>query len=344
MRYLPNKSGRKHHAKVLTVTMPTSLFSHLNDRELLSETIVAAKVEKAATLKLLDYLYEIDLRRLYAHHHYGSLFEYVVKELKFSEPAASERVSAVRLMCSVPETKPLLANGSLTLTNAAQIQRYIKTEEKVSNKKISVTEKQRVVNACLNQSKRAVEKMLFANQSEPAKIRSQEKIKSVNELSTELKFIVQDSVIQKISDLKDLIGEKSLAEIFELGLDAVLFHEKKKRGQTQQPAPEKQKILKTQPAGNSPPLTKQVHKVSTVPAAKSRFIPINFKRVIYARSQGRCEYMNTATHKRCEGKYRLQIDHVKPLALGGLTELENLRHLCQAHNLRAAKEMGIGLK
>lgn len=136
------------------MTKTTSLFSHISDHELLNETLAAAKIEKAATLKLLDYLYEVDVRRLYAHQHYGSLFEYLVKELGFSEPAASERVSAFRLMRAVPETKSLLENGSLSLTNAAQIQRFIKTEEKVCNEKFTACQKDSVVQACLNQSKR----------------------------------------------------------------------------------------------------------------------------------------------------------------------------------------------
>lgn len=52
--------------------------------------------------------------------------------------------------------------------------------------------------------------------------------------------------------------------------------------------------------------------------------------------------MNATNQKRCESRYRLQIDHIKPIALGGKTEIKNLRHLCQAHNLRMAAEMGNG--
>ena len=280
-------------------------FSHLTDRELLSQTLTAAKSERAAALKLLDYLVEVDLRRLYAHHHYGSVFEYLVKELGFSESAASERGSAVRLMRSVVE-------------------------------------------ACLNQSKREVEKVLLSKHSEPAKLLLREKTKTVTETSTELKFIVHDDVLVKISDLKNLIGDESLAKIFERGLDAALFQERKKRGYlpktTATNRTKKATQVKTQPAGKvSVKITEDKKHNQSALSRTSRFIPQEFKRIIYARSQGQCEFVNRANLRRCESRFRLQIDHVKPLALGGRTEAQNLRHLYQAHNLRMAKEMGIGL-
>lgn len=209
------------------MTKPKSVFSHLNDGELLTETELSAKIKKAATLKLLDYLFEVDLRRLYAHLHCGSLFEYLVKEMEFNEPAASERVAAVRLMRAVPETKPLLENGSLTLTNAAQIQRFIKTEEKAHKEKLSDSTKQSVVHACLNQSKREVEKVLLAKLSEPARVLVSEKTKSVTATSTELKFIVSEDVMMKLTELKNVIGEQSLAQILERGIDLALIQEKK---------------------------------------------------------------------------------------------------------------------
>ncbi len=73
----------------------------------------------------------------------------------------------------------------------------------------------------------------------------------------------------------------------------------------------------------------------------SRFIPIQMKRAIFARSKGQCEYLAPNTLARCPSKAHLQIDHVIPLAVGGKTELKNLRHLCPAHNLKAAQMAGI---
>jgi 5-methylcytosine-specific restriction endonuclease McrA len=35
----------------------------------------------------------------------------------------------------------------------------------------------------------------------------------------------------------------------------------------------------------------------------------------------------------------LQVDHITPLALGGTSVAENLRVLCQAHNIHAAVQV-----
>ena len=144
------------------------IFYSLNDTELLNLTLHAAKTEKGATLALLDYLVEIDTRRLYATvNACSSLFNYLVKELGFSHPAASERVNTVRLIRAVPPVKEHLKTGNLTLTSAAQIQHFVNAEEKVYPKGRAVTaeKKHEVVEACLGKSKREVEKTLFEKHS-----------------------------------------------------------------------------------------------------------------------------------------------------------------------------------
>ena len=101
-----------------------------SNTELWNQTKIVAQNEKAATLILLDYLAEVELRRLFAERAYSSLFEFVVRELGYSESQASERISAMRLIREVVEVKDLIQTGDLTLTTASQIQRFLKTEKK----------------------------------------------------------------------------------------------------------------------------------------------------------------------------------------------------------------------
>jgi hypothetical protein len=170
---------------------------------------------------------------------------------------------------------------------------------------------------------------------------------------TELKFIVNEVILQKLAELKNLIGDQSLAKIFELSLDAKLLSERKKRGHTSETtkpetnAPRKSvQILKTspsktQPAGECANQTQNLKVIDFTNARFSRYIPIHLKRIVFQRSNGQCEYIDPTTQKRCDCKFRLQIDHVRPIALGGKTSRSNLRSLCSAHNLRMAREMGI---
>jgi hypothetical protein len=341
----------------------------LKDQELLHLTLAAAANEKSATLILLDCLVEVDVRKLYCTvNAYSSLFEYCVKELALSEPAAAERVNAVRLMKSVPEVKSHLAEGRLTLTSAAQIQRFVRTEEKISIKnkiaKPSVHTKKTWVDACLDQSKREVERTLFSKQSEPARQLDHERIKWMGPDQNEIRFIAEDKTVQKINRVKELLGEKSLEAIFDQALGLLIAKEEIKRGMNQ-PATKTETTRTTQlkktakllteeqPVEKQPiekqPIEKQLAAelpTSEIPNLKlsnphskstdSRYISIELKRAVFQRSQGTCEYIHAKTGSRCQSKYRLNIDHVYPFALGGKTEFKNLRHLCFQHNQRAA--------
>ena len=64
----------------------------------------------------------------------------------------------------------------------------------------------------------------------------------------------------------------------------------------------------------------------------SRYVPVNLKRAVWSRDQGRCGYVDPKTGRRCNSTYALELDHAVPYAKGGLTELGNLRLRCRAHN------------
>jgi len=59
---------------------------------------------------------------------------------------------------------------------------------------------------------------------------------------------------------------------------------------------------------------------------QSRYIPREIKFQLWKRYQGRCSI--------CQSNYALQVDHIKPIAVGGETILENLRLLCRNCNQR----------
>ena len=253
----------------------------LNDAELLTLTLRAAKTEKEATLALLDYLVEIDARRLYATvNTCSSLFDYLVKELGFSHPAASERVNTVRLMRAVPLVKEHLETGKLTLTSAAQIQRFVNAEQKVDPKgrAVSTEVKQKIIDACLGKSKREVEKTLFEKQSEPARILTQEKVRALSSSRTEIKFTVDEATLEKLKQLKDMTGDASLEKIFDQALDALLMVEKKRRGVVpKQSGVIERKIRapgETQPTRkNAPKMTTTNHATQDPPADKASARP-----------------------------------------------------------------------
>ena len=74
------------------------------------------------------------------------------------------------------------------------------------------------------------------------------------------------------------------------------------------------------------------------PPGGSRYIPAEVKRLVWARDQGRCSYVNPKTGRRCGSRYMIQMDHIKPYSLGGLSTKENMRLLCAGHNRFRARQ------
>ena len=68
------------------------------------------------------------------------------------------------------------------------------------------------------------------------------------------------------------------------------------------------------------------------PGSRSRYIPVAVRRDVWRRDNGCCSYVDPHSGRRCGSRYRLEIDHVVPFALGGATELWNLRIRCRAHH------------
>ena len=67
------------------------------------------------------------------------------------------------------------------------------------------------------------------------------------------------------------------------------------------------------------------------PVSKTRYIPVEVKREVWQRDQGKCNI--------CDSKVRLEYDHVTPFSMGGVTSTSNLRLLCRNCNQRKAFEV-----
>jgi hypothetical protein len=72
------------------------------------------------------------------------------------------------------------------------------------------------------------------------------------------------------------------------------------------------------------------------PRPSSR-IPNAVRRDIFERDGTRCAYISPDGH-RCSATAFLELDHIRPRALGGQHDAENLRVLCRAHNQLHAEQ------
>jgi len=73
------------------------------------------------------------------------------------------------------------------------------------------------------------------------------------------------------------------------------------------------------------------------PQNPTRHIPRATRDQVFDRDGHRCTYV-APDGTRCTATHDLQVDHVRPFALGGTHEPDNLRVLCGAHNRRRAEQ------
>jgi 5-methylcytosine-specific restriction endonuclease McrA len=87
------------------------------------------------------------------------------------------------------------------------------------------------------------------------------------------------------------------------------------------------------PAQKRAPCAPRPRAASVVPTTTSDRpqIPAEIRRVVWKRDAGRCTW-TAPDGRRCESRWRLELDHVVPVALGGASTVDGLRLLCRVHN------------
>ena len=97
-------------------------FSELGDQQLLEQTRRLAANQRCIDVHILDHLDEIDRRGLALRRGFSSLFDYAVRELRFSDAAAQRRIQAMRLCRRQGWVRASLQSGELSMTAAAQLE------------------------------------------------------------------------------------------------------------------------------------------------------------------------------------------------------------------------------
>jgi 5-methylcytosine-specific restriction endonuclease McrA len=302
------------------------MIKELNDSQLLTEIKKLVKEEKRMTQLVLDYLSEVETRRLFALRGYPSLFEFCVRELGYSESSAFRRISAMRAIKSIPEAKSKLEKGDVNLSTLAQLQSFIKKEEKSTGVKLDLVTKRDLLQKIENKSQNECEKE-FAKIS-PELIKAKESERPVTENLTEIKFMASNELMEKLKDLKNILSHKdvqSMAKLIETMADLTLEKIKKAKGVApgaRQNRKEEDKTKSTFAAEVKPSESQK----------PSRYIAAKTRHRVWQRDNGECQYVDPVTNRKCQSRFQIQLDHIIPLAKGGAAFEDNLRLLCFVHN------------
>ena len=133
----------------------------LSDETLHQHNIQGAREEREALTRMLHQLRETERRRLFSKYKCGSLFDYAVQYLKYSNDQANRRIQAMRLLKDLPEVEEKISSGALNLTNLALAQKLFRKQKK-SGQAMLAEQKVEVLTQLENQTTREAEKIVFA--------------------------------------------------------------------------------------------------------------------------------------------------------------------------------------
>jgi len=271
--------------------------NQLSDKALLQQTLLLVKREKEILSEILLHLQEVQRRRLFCDIGYGSLFQYCVKQLGYSEDQTYRRINALKLVKEIPAVQEQIAKGELSLSTLGVAQSLFKADATVDKKE--------VLNALIHKSKREAE-VIVKSFSPKIEVRKKE-----------LKLALSLTQEEKWNAVKAKLAHCNLTEeeILERLCDSFL---------SPKPVPKKtdqEKLgsnLARKPAPSPAPPRNSAAKNVSKPIQKEIFKKAN----------------NSCTN--CGSSYALEVDHKIPRALGGTNHPSNLRILCRACNQRSA--------
>lgn len=298
------------------------------------------KEERRITREILDHINEVERRRLYAELGFSSIFDWLVKDLGYSESAAYRRMQAARILRAVPEAAEKLESGALGLSVLAKVQTLIRADEKRTGEKISTEIKTEILTKVESCSGREAEFRLASIFPDAPVVK--ERVRAVGEDQVSVQVTFTREQFEKLKRIQELLShthiDASNAALLDAAMDA--FLEKKD--------PLKKIVKARAPRGDT--AAEMVLKMGE--ASKNDFcrsnsvekgilksMTLSIRKAVFIKSTGQCEYRDPKSNRRCEGRHRLEIDHIQPRALGGTNTPENLRALCRTHNLLMAEKI-----
>lgn len=299
--------------------------------------------ESCNTVQILKHLAEVERRELHLRNGYASLWDYATRGLKYSEPGAHRRISSARALARYPQLEALLIERRINLSTLSLVAKLLSPGnlDSVMAEVIDRT-KEQVEEFVKGQRPvaRVIEKVtpvIVLKSPERTVTSSREPVSlsvgvSAGPVSKSVvpplpESSPQPSVVQtfKIQCALSDEGYRKLKEV-----QSLLSHNATSIGDVVE------RLCDDFLRKHSP--VREVKRTCSFPKEGSRYIPRALKKAVWERDGGCCSYVGP-DGTRCGSTFQVQVDHVHPFALGGKTELGNVRCLCSSHNAFAAREV-----
>jgi exonuclease VII small subunit len=135
-------------------------FQNISNTELMTNFENLVVNERKITAHIIKHVAEIDRRKLFLEKGFTSLFDYLVSEIGYSPSAAMRRIDAARLIQELPEVIDKLETGSLTLSQATQVQKAARDLKKIKHTQLTTETKRELFLQIENSSQKVTEKII----------------------------------------------------------------------------------------------------------------------------------------------------------------------------------------
>ncbi len=327
------------------INSPVNPVEKLTNHELELQLRDLASKERKLLHVILEHIKEFENRKLYLARAYSSVFEYLVKELGYSNSAAMRRIEAARLLREVPVVAQKIQEGTLNLSQIGELSRALKEKEKITGDKISTEVKADLVFSISGKTTQETQKELAVALDIPAQDFEKQKVQQDQSLRIEI--TLSKGQLEKLQQCKDLAAhlfmqncnnQASWSTLFEILADQYLNKKKmtlKPNPRIKAPPRAIEAISKSvQATESSADSSVSIHAPIADAAIRSRIYkkvtPLLRSTVLLR--DGCCQYLDPATGKRCHSKFGLEVDHKTSQWAGGQHTLTNLQTLCRKHN------------
>lgn len=303
----------------------------LSDQNLDTQLKKLVTFEREILSEILLHIVEVEKRKLYLTFGFGSLFEYLTKSIGYSHGSAQRRIDAARLSFEVPEVIESLQSGNINLAQISCLQKMAREAQAKNKTKVSPKIKAALLEQFTHKSYAETQILISKCLDIPPK--EETKITSQQDESVRLEVTLTKSQWQKLSRMRELLSNSlpngsEWAEVFEHVSDLVI----QKRDKTLSKArPQSSVNSKVHDQTNIITQTNSTSKPHTKPLQNRVSIPLSLQNEIYQRDRC-CQYVDKNSGRKCESRWKLQIDHIQPLWAGGNNTIDNLRILCANHN------------
>ncbi len=276
--------------------------------------------EKAVTLskewlgiegRLLEVLIEMDTKGYCLALGYRNLFDYAQRALRLSDAQAYYFSKVAQKSRQVPQLKEAVMTGELSISQARRIAPVLTQANAASWIEKAATLPQKVLE--LEIKKECPEQGV------------RERIRPIAEERLELRCGISLGLEKKLARIRDLVSQKkkssaSIEEALECMAEA--FLEK-----TDPVRKAERSVLRKRKTDLPPAPVASIQRTT----ARRTAIPAAIQHAVSLRDNRKCCYQ-APDGTRCEQTRWTEIHHVRPVALGGPHEIENLITLCSRHH------------